>query len=223
MASRGVIYLFWGDQAREEQQRSLESLKRFHPELPHEVVELPAGSGLTAKAAMAERSPFDCSLFLDTDTVVLDRLDFGFEKAEQFGLACCINECPWARRYTDLEGDQIEYNTGVLFFTRKAAGVFDEWKAQSKQLDSSIVFQRDGKNCLMPQNDQAGFSEAIRKSGFNPFVLPMNWNLRPAWHKSFFGPVKIWHDRAPVPPALTFWNESQRHEAAIIRYSGDPA
>jgi hypothetical protein len=36
---------------------------------------------------MLEVTPFEETLFLDNDTVVLGRLDYGFQKASQFGLA----------------------------------------------------------------------------------------------------------------------------------------
>ncbi len=171
---------------------------------------------------MLELSPFETTLFLDTDTVVMDRLNFGFEKAEQHGLACCINECPWARRYADIGGDQIEYNTGVLFFTRNAAPVFNRWSELSQSIDSSIIFYKEGQPKVMLHNDQAGFSQAISDTSFNPFVLPLNWNLRPAWQKTFFGPVKIWHERTEPSIEMRFWNEDQSLEQSIIRYSGDP-
>ena len=221
MSKRGVIYLYWGDSVENELSRSIDSLQRIHPELPYERIKLPEGSSLLDKSTMLTRSPFETTLFLDTDTVVLDRLNYGFEKAERHGLACCINECPWARRYCDIAGDQIEYNTGVLFLTKAAQPVFDRWKAISHSIDSSIVFRREGKNLVMPHNDQAGFSQAVEDTGFNPFILPLNWNYRPAWQKSFFGPIKVWHDRNDVPDDVRFWNESQSLDASIIQYTGD--
>ena len=221
MSKRGVIYIYWGDSIDNELSRSIESLRRFHPELPFERIKLPGDASLLDKSAMFELSPFESTLFLDTDTVVLDRLDYGFEKAEQHGLACCINECPWARRYADIGGDQIEYNTGVLFFTGAAQPVFDHWKTIAHDIDSSIVFKRGGKTCVMPKNDQAGFSQAVENSGLNPFVLPMNWNYRPAWQTSFFGPIKVWHDRNQVPDGVKFWNDHQCLEPSIIQYTGD--
>ncbi len=220
--SRGVLYVYWGDKVLDEMQRSIESLKRIHPELPFEKIKLEDKSNLLNKAAMLELSPFKTTLFLDTDTVVMDRLDFGFEKAEQHGLACCVNECPWARRYADIGGDQIEYNTGVLFFNQTTEPVFNRWKEISNTIDSSIIFFKDGTPKVMPHNDQAGFSQAIVDTGFNPFVLPLNWNLRPGWQKTFFGPIKVWHDRSEPTPQLQFWNEDQSLEQSIIRYSGDP-
>ncbi len=220
MSERGVIYVFWGDKVKAELERSVASLQKWHPELPYQVFQLPESSSLLAKAGMLDLSPYESTLFLDTDTVVLDRLDFGFEKAEQFDLACCICECPWARRYAEFTGDRIEYNTGVLFFTKQAKPVFDQWKTSSETVDSSIRFMRQSQVAVMPRNDQGPFLDAIEQTGFNPFVLPLNWNYRPAWQKTFYGPIKVWHDRNAVPKELLNWNEDQSHEASIIRYSG---
>lgn len=216
--SRGVIYVYWGEQPEQELERSIASLSRIHPELPWKKIKLEDDSSLLDKSSMSRLSPFESTLFLDTDTVVLDRLDFGFEQAEQYGLACCINECPWARRYGDIGGDQVEFNTGVLFFTSKASQVFDRWDSISKKIDSTLVFKSGGEPRVMPVNDQAGFSQALVDTGFNPYVLPLNWNFRPMWHRSFFGPVKIWHDRSDPPSGVRFWNEDQTMEQSIIKY-----
>jgi len=107
--------------------------------------------GLLEKARMAELSPFDETLFLDADTVVLDDLDFGFRHAQKTGVACCICEAPWARRYTGLPNDDaIEYNTGLLFFTKAAAPVFSHWQSLATTIDSSIVFRAaDGRIARM--------------------------------------------------------------------------
>ena len=93
MAKRGVLYMTWGNEPRTERalRRSIESLRRCHPELPFEIArgaDQGPIEGLLQKAAMLDRSPFEETLFLDADTVVLGRLDFGFEKARQHGLAC---------------------------------------------------------------------------------------------------------------------------------------
>ena len=216
---RGVIYIYWGGKYEAELQRSIDSVKRHHPELPIETIKLADNATLLDKATMMDKSPFESTVFLDTDTVILGRLDFGFEKAEKFGLACCICECPWARRFAGLSGDTIEYNTGVLFFTRQAKPVFDGWKANAATVDSVIRMIMHGRIGVLPgMDDQAGFAKAIEDTGCNPFILPLNWNLRPRWHKTFFGPIRIWHDHADVPDWLRLWNERQWQEQSIIGY-----
>ena len=50
-------------------------------------------------------------------------------------------------------------------------------------------------------------------------MLPYNWNFRPQWHKSFFGPIKIWHDYREVYPDLLAWNKNQLDEKQVIQYT----
>lgn len=216
---RGVIYIVWGAFDQRLLERSMASLKAHHPELPVEVIRLADDASLLDKAAMMEQTPFAETLFLDADTVVLDNLDFGFQKAARHGLACSICECPWARRYGGIAGEMVEYNTGVLFFTAKARPVFDAWRAGAAAIDSSIVFADGGQLHRMPLNDQAGFAKAIEDTGALPFVLPYNWNFRPKWYKSWFGPLKIWHDYAPPPEPLLAHNAAQAAPDSIVTLS----
>jgi hypothetical protein len=204
-AGRGVLYVVWGDSVVNLLERSMASVRKHHPELPIHVVRLADDTdpyaGLLEKSQMMDVSPFESTLFLDADTVVLGRLDFGFEQAERFGVACVIGECPWAGRYGGLSGDLIEYNTGVLFFTRRAAPLFDAWKRLASTLDSSFLHVPPGYKQVarMPYNDQASFAAAAAETGVLPAALPLNWNFRPRWQHTFFGPLKVWHEYADVP------------------------
>ena len=142
--TRGILSIYWGDESKLPIDRLKASVKKIHPELPHEIIKVEAPSGdpnsLNQKAAMFDLSRFEETLFLDLDTVVLGNLDFGFQKAIQFGLALSICEAPWARRYPNLfKGDEIEYNTGVIFFTKKSKPVFDCWKELARLVDSSML------------------------------------------------------------------------------------
>jgi hypothetical protein len=221
--TRGILSIYWGDESKLPIERLKASVKNYHPELKHEIVKVEAPSGdpssLNKKAAMLDLSPFDETLFLDLDTVVLGRLDFGFEKAAQHGLAIAICEAPWGRRYPKIfQGDQIEYNTGVIFFTRKAQNVFDQWKILAGSIDSSILHVQNGQVIIMPANDQGSFALAVDKTKFNPFVLPLNWNFRPIWHKSFFGPIKIWHDYSDPPPIFDELSAYYAKPDSVIQY-----
>ena len=52
---------------------------------------------------------------------------------------------------------------------------------------------------FMKLNDQAGFALAVQELGINPFVLPLNWNYRPRWEPSVYGPVKVGTTLTPSP------------------------
>lgn len=219
-SKRGILYIIWGDKQEIENslERATDSARQHHPELPIHVERLEKGNKIT-KTKMLEMTPFEETVFLDNDTAVMGRLDFGFEKAAQFGLACTLNGCPFARRYRDkrLTGDMIEYSSGVIFFTEKARPVFDAWNALFPKVDCSALHYKDNKLCVSPAADQASFALAIEQTGFLPFILPHNWNLHPEWNRFFFGPIKIWHGDYKVPESLLNWNENQSDENAVVR------
>lgn len=208
--SCGVLYLHWGD-VDSLLERSIASVKKWHPELPIHVEKLPDNSSYIDKARMYELSPFDTTAYLDADTVLLGRIDYALDRAGKFGLACCINEAPWARRYPSHNGDSIEYNAGVLFFDKlKFADTAKEWRACAGTIDSSCYFNTRNGRRQQVCNDQAGLTYAIEKTGLNPHVLPLNWNFRQAWQRTFCGPIKIWHDYSDPPKDVV---DKSRHES----------
>jgi hypothetical protein len=221
--TRGIISIYWGDESKLPIDRLTSSVKKYHPELPHEIIKVDASAqdfkSLNQKARMLDLSPFDETLFLDIDTVVMGKLDFGFEKARIHGLALSICECPWGKRYPKVfTGDEIEYNTGVIFFTKQARSVFEGWNSLASTIDSSISFIKDGKPATMSANDQGSFALAVEQTNFNPYVLPLNWNFRPIWHKSYFGPIKVWHDYTNPPDWVEKINSYYNSPEAVIQY-----
>ena len=214
--TRGALYIVWGDYNKDALERSIASFQNYHPDLPIHVETLSEGSTLLDKANMFNLSPFDETVFLDADTIVLGKLDFGFSKAIQFGIAICICECPWARRYRGIKRDIIEYNTGVIFFTKASKLLFDVWNKRVRDIDSSIVFVLDGQQGHMRLNDQAGFAVAVEETGVQPFTLPHNWNFRPKWQKSWYGPLIIWHDYSIPPASLLSHNTNQFDPSQIL-------
>src|SRR4051812_19549935 len=221
MEKRGVIYVYWGGAKQERYlERSVQSLFNHHPDLPVQVEKLPDGATLLDKSRMFELSRFEETLFLDIDTVVLGDLSFAFAKAARHGVACAINECPWARRCTGLrgDGDIVEYNTGVLFFTRNAEPLFTAWRRYAEVVDSSIRHVWQGRIGVDPVGDQASFAKAVDQTGFPLFALPLNWNFRPRWYGSYFGPIRIWHDYEEVPTEILENNALQEREDALIQF-----
>lgn len=217
--------MIWGDSLGPQLDRSIASLRRFHPDLPVHVERVQGVTdpfaGLLSKSRMAKISPFSTTLFLDADTIVLGNLNYGFERAERHGLACCICECPWARRHTGLRdhGDLVEYNTGVLFFAEKSRPIFDAWERLAPVLDSSTDYVTErGELGRQTHDDQAAFAAAVRETEQVPFVLPINWNFRPQFYRCFYGPLMIWHHRADPPKAVFDFAEYYRRTDAIIQF-----
>ena len=210
---------------------SIASVKKFHPDWGVHVRELGAEfegkvgmegyRGLLEKGRMNDFSPFEETLYLDADTTVMGRLDYGFEQAGRFGLACTHCVCPWARRYAKIpqRADTVEYSTGVMFWVKeKMQRLFDEWKRVTPLLDSTIYFYKEGKVMQAPYGDQGAFSAVVEGMGFNPFVLPGNWNFVPQRQTWFFGPLKVWHDYAEPPAAFWDLNRRYQEEGMLIDY-----
>ncbi len=217
-APRGILYLVWNGMDAMVQ-RSIDSVRRLHPEMPIHVHCLPDDANVLDKAQMAAITPFEETLYLDADTMLLDRIDFGFEMATRHGIALVMGDCPWGRRSAAVSGDAVEYDTGVLFFTRKAAPVFSAWKTIAASIDSSYILPL-GQNQAMRImfNDRTSFSQVLLTSSFAPFVLPLNWNFRPRTHRTWWGPVKVWHDYKDPMPQLAQISAEQARPESIIRY-----
>ncbi|XVJ60603.1 MAG: hypothetical protein HEQ23_14910 [Tepidisphaera sp.] len=204
---RGVLYVIWnrGKSKKHDgaMQRSINSLYTVHPELGIHIHELPSNAKLLDKARMYDWSPFEETLYLDIDTVVMDRLDYGFEKAAKHHVAVAICEAPFARRYHKMiAGDMVEYNTGVIFWKKgpEAEKLFREWERLAVEEDSSHEFPVSAtQTAIADCNDQASFAKAVDNLGFLPFILPNNWNFRAPWTRQFYGPLKVWHDYSEIP------------------------
>jgi hypothetical protein len=165
----------------------------------------------------------------------MGKLDYGFLKARQHGIACCINANPWNRRYYKIEQhpDEVEYSSGVVFFskdwhadyagygdsgwTRDTGDVFRTWASlDGTDTTCSYFHAADGVKRQV-YNDQALFTLAMQQLGFNPFVLPLNWNLYPRWQKHFWGEVKVLHGYDDIPASIMQWNADQSRPDAVIR------
>jgi hypothetical protein len=194
---RGVLYIV-SRSSEPEAQRSIESLQRAG--LDFCVKEVDEASNISAKANMFELSPFCETLFLDSDTIVLDDLDFGFEMAARHGLALSMASTCWARRQWTADPDArnrvapeiVEYDLGVVFFTRtlETRRLFESWRAVAGEY---------GTRC-----ERWSFSQVVYDTAYNPFVLSEGWNFRAK--PITCGPIKIWHSRQPPPRNIDDWN-----------------
>ncbi len=130
MPSCGVLYIVWGEDGERFLKRSTSSLEASNPGLTYRVVRLTVGT-LLDKARMGELSPFDLTVFLDADTVVLGDLEFGFAAARRHGMACRICECPWAARYggwwkAEGKGKALPAKGGTTNAVVRDAGDFED-------------------------------------------------------------------------------------------------
>lgn len=146
-------------------------------------------------------------LFLDADTVVLDDISFGFEKAKRFGIAVAaaptylLDEYHRTSEILDKESigreSQLMYNTGVIFFSRDIleCGIFEEWLSLTEVHHSTM------------RGDQEILTIALELRNINPYVLSKSYNTRGRFD-TIIGKTRIWHQKSPVPAALNQYEKA---------------
>ena len=209
-----------GDPSLQVLQRTINYARALHLDLPIHIQPLAPNQPTINKRELFDASPFQETLFLDVDAFILDRLDFGFEMAAKYGMACCIGECPWIRRDHPGTGDLVNYNPGVLFFSKKAAPFFDHWANTEKATPLMRLDNPQYRHRVMTSADEITFSMAMAESPLMPFILPSNWNFSQRSQRTFWGPIKIWRDTIDPPPALVNFVKGQAQPDALIQYVG---
>jgi hypothetical protein len=224
MSQRGIYYISTGDLLHE----TIDSIRRVNDVSDYPVavatdqpsafrgiaddilrIDRPARS-FADKAENMDRTPFEQTIYLDTDTWVVDpeALDELFELLDRVDLGAALDT---ARRSPYLPGglDQelVEappafsmLNTGVLVFDRGALQpTFEYWKTRNTEL-------RDEQGEI---NDQIPFREAVYQSGVDYGILPTEYNFRVPYSQFYSSPVRILHGRCSDPEAVA--NELNQH------------
>ncbi len=168
------------------------------------LIELRYGNKLD-KCTLWEHLPggYDSFLLLDTDTLVLGDLSFGFEQAEKHGIA--MAPAPnynlghhWGFRHAMpsmglVDRAQLQLNTGVLFFSKRedVERVFMDWQRLAGQFtDNEHV-----------ASDQPLFTAAMELQDFNPYTLSQSYNYRGLGELAV-GPIHVWHSHHKLPMNL---------------------
>jgi len=184
---KGIVYFVWGEWL---QSVALRRSIKTAEDLKYAVhVEYCTNDfrGFRKRADLYKSSPFRLTCYLDADTQILDNIDYGFEMADKWGLACCIAPAGMAAEAQNGKGlhpDLPQYNCGVLFWEKeKARKTFERWEELLRENPKSEF------------NDQPYFAQAVSET-INPYVLPKNWNYRP--HLKYesdqiHGKIKILH------------------------------
>lgn len=206
MATRGILYSATGANYITEALASAKSSLRFN-KIPHcifcDSVPLHAvngiqfvpfescGDGYIDKISAMARTPFDETIFLDTDTHVLDGIGEMFDLLRRFDLAAA--HTAGYRKTDDSEQSEafFDLNTGVIAYRRSAE--IDEfmrhWRQLSKDwLASPPDFRVFGL-------DQASFRKVLWDSALSFYVLPPEYNYRCIFPGRLVGKAKIIHGR----------------------------
>ena len=226
MMSTGFLYVAVGDDYFHEAEKSARSLRIVSPQaqiclvtnsnlkseffdiiLPIEEVNFDGKRGYISKAYGMKVTPYQKTVFVDTDTFFAGSADELFKILDYFDLAIAhdymedslaiVNEGP-------LDGFRT-YNTGVLVFNKS---------------ESFQVFLDSWINCYLRQidvywSDQPALMEALLYTQLKTYSLQTNYNFR---FNQFLtipnGKVKILHGRHKSPLEIAnILNVSEEHRS----------
>ncbi|MGF1481790.1 MAG: hypothetical protein ACFB4I_20295 [Cyanophyceae cyanobacterium] len=133
-------------------------------------------------------SPYQKTIFVDTDTYFVDDCESGFNLLEYFDIA--LVPALVDKHYPILDGQKIAskpLNTGVILFRKNEANdqLFKRWLA--------IYSEKLLANGNLKESDQTAFTEALFQSPSRLYPLPSEWNARFCFICTFAEPVKILH------------------------------
>lgn len=202
MYKKGILYIATGDRFREEAHFSARRVHQLMPEMPMALasdqfcdeeifacripIQHPQGS-FADKIAPLAKSPFEQTLFLDTDTYLCEAVPEIFELLQQYDVA--MAHAPM--RHTgsvDVPASFPEFNSGVIAYRMndRTRLLFDNW-ARFYEEQVAHTGQID---------DQPALRRALWNSDAKIAVLPPEYNFRfvlPSFAGR--GNVKILHGR----------------------------
>jgi hypothetical protein len=214
MTECGVLYVAFGEQYRREALASIAAIRRFHPHLPcciitdSNIEPLPSHVRILLRAPEAKQhfrakprylpeSPFDRTLFLDTDTTTVRHIEDLFRLLNRFDIG--VYMLP-AYIYNQKYGYLTWANSGVILFRRcKAVSeAFDRWLAL---LDQEIAGEVSAPSHL-PLSDDAHLMHAICEAEARLVPLPASMNFHILYPIVTASPIHIVHGRHPDPDGL---------------------
>lgn len=225
---RAIVYMVWGEKFILEAVRNASSatfmgiplvliadrasqgfIPEKHPFNRIKIVENFRSYDWLNKSTLWDNLPeeFNRFLYLDTDTVILKHVFFGFEQAEKYGIAAsqatsyCLPSHHDFRRIMTASGlpdaGQLQYNAGVYFFTRRpdVEAVFKLYQETAYALSEQFNY----RNRANKKADQPFLSYAMEMLHFNPYTLSINYCYRGLDAEPVCGDIRIWHSHCPVP------------------------
>jgi hypothetical protein len=207
----GVLFIATGVVFRKEAEFAAASVKRFMPNLPTALmsdatvncdsfdhfilIDKPSYSFIDKILPLA-KSPFEFTLFLDTDTCVLTGVEDLFELLEKYDLAAAYEPARYLYNIGGVASAFPEINTGVILFRNDDR--FKHWLAIWHQLYQEEI---DAKKLQGREawHDQLSFTQMLYRSDLRFFCLPPEFNCRVVFPQYVSGPVRILHGRGKSP------------------------
>jgi len=202
---RGFFYVATGKSFYREAVNSAKSLKRHHPDIPiaiytdQEVTaeelfsfrlgEPPFEYGFGEKIMALQKTPFDRTVFIDTDTFIANPIDDLFVLLDRVDIA--VSHDPsreWMhRKEVDIPECFSEPNTGVIAFNSTASvmDLLSNWETLYSLQENQHRYP----------HDQPTFRRALYFSKVTFSILPPEYNARLIYPIMVARKVKIIHAR----------------------------
>jgi len=155
-----------------------------------------SNQGFDHKIKYMSRSPYERTLYLDTDTHLTESVSELFAILDEFDLSISFSPYRAYREALKTEEGELQikdlpecfpqYNTGVISFVNneRVKDLFDSWWKISQSDEAKIH-----------SNDQMSFMEALYRSQVKYLTIPQEYNFRYRNPGHAVGKVKIIHGR----------------------------
>lgn len=237
--SRGILYLVVGNKYVNEARNSANSVRKHMPDIDIAIATDDGGYNLdpfdqvirlnqVRQETQGERdwlldstldpdlSPFDKTLYLDSDTYVCADVSELFELLDQYDLA--VARVPNQPQVAGLPEPWHLYNCGVIAYrdTKPTRELLSDWQTR---------YRSQLENQDRPV-DQPAFAQALYHSDLRWFALPREYNVRVPRRGTLANDVKIIHGRHPAGLAKIADELGHSQNLRVFReksYSSTPA
>jgi hypothetical protein len=208
-APEGIVYSGTGDFYIAEAIRSARSSLR-HNKLPHVIfasADADGGEGLTVarfepsgnpyrdKIANMRRSPFERTIYLDSDTFVVDEIGHVMRLLDRYDMAVAF--APGYRGLDDPEVPKAfyEFNTGVLAWrsSERMNAFLRDWEETYAAWLQEDAFPGARKASRGRRADQPAFRHCAWKHDIHVFALGQEYNFRLGFPAVAVGKVRVIH------------------------------
>lgn len=230
MQKLGAVYVATGENCRQQAIRSATSLKKHNPSLPvtlfsdvlieeycfDEVWRLEGCSfSYLDKISPLAESPYERTLFLDSDTFVCGSIGELFPLLDRFQLAAAHDTWRLGESIGVCPASFFEFNTGVLLYRNEPAvrKLISDWKTTYHDQLAR------GQNC----NDQSSFRKVVYQSEIVFYVLGPEYNFT-TWCPGFAGSrahVKVLHGKNPNLEEIASWLNASQESRSFVPFLSD--
>lgn len=204
---KGIMYVAMGEDFVKEAKISAQSAKRVMPEIPitlitdikvdHECFDEvirhqePRKDG-GDRVFLAEKTPYEKTLFVDTDIYFEESVYEIFDVLDKFGIAASINQRKYSTKRTDMD-DIVEipesfpeYNGGVIAFnqSKETEECLSLWKEKFSEMEEEGF-----------KHNQAALRYALYQSDVRICTLRSEYNCVFRRPGCVNGKVKLFHGR----------------------------